>query len=45
MYMMYYASMLWCWQLIMILVKGNHLFLRVVGRHSWYHSRTNIIRH
>jgi hypothetical protein len=40
---MYYVSMLRCWQLISILVKTNHLYLRV-GRHSWYqsHYRYNI---
>jgi hypothetical protein len=35
MYMMYYVSMLRCWQLVRILVKTNHHFLRV-GCHSWY---------
>jgi hypothetical protein len=44
MYVMYYASMLRCWQLVWILVKTNHPYLRV-GRHSWYQSRTSIIRH
>jgi hypothetical protein len=29
MHVMYYASMLWCWQLVMILIKTNHHFLRV----------------
>jgi hypothetical protein len=32
MYVMYYASMLWCWQLIWILVKINHPYLSV-GHH------------
>jgi hypothetical protein len=34
MYVMYYASMLQCWQLVMILVKTNHPCLRV-GRHNF----------
>jgi hypothetical protein len=29
MYVMYYASMHWCWQLIKILVRTNHPCLRV----------------
>jgi hypothetical protein len=29
MYVMYYASMLQCWQLIMILIRTNHPCLRV----------------
>jgi hypothetical protein len=29
MYVMYYALILQCWQLIMILVKTNHPYLRV----------------
>jgi hypothetical protein len=33
MYAMYYASMLWCWQLVRILVRTNHPCLRV-GRHN-----------
>jgi hypothetical protein len=33
MYVMYYALMLRCWQLVMILVKTNHPCLRV-GCHS-----------
>jgi hypothetical protein len=44
MYAMYYASMLWCWQLIRILVRTNHLCL-TVGCHSWYQSLTSIIPH
>jgi hypothetical protein len=32
MYVMYYASMLRCWQLVRILVRTNHPCLRV-GRH------------
>jgi hypothetical protein len=32
MYVMYYVSMLQCWQFIWILVKTNHPFVRV-GRH------------
>jgi hypothetical protein len=35
MYVMYYASMLWCWQLIRILVRTNHPCLRV-GHHIGY---------
>jgi hypothetical protein len=35
MYVMYYASILWCWQLVMILIKTNHPCLRV-GHHSFY---------
>jgi hypothetical protein len=35
MYVMYYAPMLWCWQLIRFLIKTNHPCLRV-GHHSWY---------
>jgi hypothetical protein len=31
---MYYVPMLWCWQLIRILVKTNHPCLRV-RHHSW----------
>jgi hypothetical protein len=37
MYAIYYVSMLWCWQLIRILVRTNHPCLRV-GCHSWYQS-------
>jgi hypothetical protein len=44
MYVMYYALMLQCWQLVWILIKTNHTWLRV-GCHSWYQSRTSIIRH
>jgi hypothetical protein len=33
MYVMYYASMIRCWQLVWILVKTNHPCLRV-GRHK-----------
>jgi hypothetical protein len=44
MYVMYYASMLRCWQLVMILVKTDHPCLRV-GRHSCYQSLTSIIHH
>jgi hypothetical protein len=33
MYVMYYASMLQCWQLVRILVGTNHPCLKV-GRHS-----------
>jgi hypothetical protein len=33
MYAMYYASMLRCWQLVKILVRTNHPYLRV-GRHA-----------
>jgi hypothetical protein len=36
MYVMYYTSILQCWQFIMILIKTNHLYLRV-GRHLiWF---------
>jgi hypothetical protein len=42
MYVMYYASMIRCWQLIRILVRTNHPGLRV-GRHSWYQSLTSIV--
>jgi hypothetical protein len=42
MYAMYYASMLRCWQLIRILIRTNHPYLRV-ERHSWYQSLTSII--
>jgi hypothetical protein len=42
MYVMYYALMLWCWQLIRILVRTNHPYLRL-ERHSWYQSLTSII--
>jgi hypothetical protein len=38
MYVMYYASMLRCWQLVWILVKTNHLFLWV-GRHNIFMLR------
>jgi hypothetical protein len=44
MYVMYYASMHWCWQLVWILVKTNHPCLRV-RRHGWYQSRMSIIWH
>jgi hypothetical protein len=44
MYVMHYASMPRCWQLIRILVRTNHLCLRV-RRHSWYQSLTSIIPH
>jgi hypothetical protein len=44
MYVMFYASMLQCWQLVWILVKTNHSYLRV-GHHSWYQSRMSIIHH
>jgi hypothetical protein len=32
MYVMYYALILWCWQLVWILVKTNHPCLRVGRR-------------
>jgi hypothetical protein len=32
MYVMYYASMIQCWQLVMIIIRTNHPYLRV-GRH------------
>jgi hypothetical protein len=38
MYVMYYASMLRCWQLVRILVRTNHPCLRV-GRHNIYRRR------
>jgi hypothetical protein len=44
MYVMYYASMPRCWQLVRILVRTNHHCLRV-GRYSWYQSLTSIIPH
>jgi hypothetical protein len=37
MYAMYYVSMLRCWQLVRILVRTNHPWLRV-GRHSVLNS-------
>jgi hypothetical protein len=37
MYVMYYASMLQCWQLIRILVRTNHPCLRV-GHHTHYNQ-------
>jgi hypothetical protein len=40
----YYASMLWCWHLVWILVRTDHPCLGV-GCHSWYQSHTSIIRH
>jgi hypothetical protein len=42
MYVMYYASMLRCWQLVRILVRTNHPYLRV-GRHTYPHLREAII--
>jgi hypothetical protein len=42
MYVMYYTSMLRCWQLVRILVMTNHPYLRV-GCHSWYQSITSVI--
>jgi hypothetical protein len=42
MYVMYYASMFQCWQLVRILVRTNHHCLRV-GYHSWYQSLMSII--
>jgi hypothetical protein len=44
MYVMYYVSMIRCWQLVRILVRTNHPCLRV-GHYSWYQSRTSIIHH
>jgi hypothetical protein len=38
MYVMYYASMLQCWQLIRILVRTNHPCLRV-GHNRYVESR------
>jgi hypothetical protein len=34
MYVMYYVSMIWYWQLVRILVRTNHPYLRV-GHYSW----------
>jgi hypothetical protein len=42
MYVMYYVTMLRCWQFVRILVNTNHPCLRV-GRHRWYQSLTGII--
>jgi hypothetical protein len=42
MYVMYYALMIWFWQLVRILVRTNQPCLRV-GHHSWYQSLTSII--
>jgi hypothetical protein len=42
MFVIYYAPMLRCWQLVMILVKTNHHCLWA-GCHSWYQSITGII--
>jgi hypothetical protein len=39
MYVLYYASILQCWQLIWILVKTNHPSLRV-GRHTFIGLRS-----
>jgi hypothetical protein len=36
MYVMYYASMLQCWQLVRILLRTKHPFLRV-GCHTMAH--------
>jgi hypothetical protein len=44
MYVMYYASMFRCWQLVRILVSANHPYLRV-GCYSCYQSLTSIIPH
>jgi hypothetical protein len=44
MYVMYYASMLRCWQLVRILFMTNHPCL-MVGHHSWYQSLMSIIPH
>jgi hypothetical protein len=41
-FVMYYAPMLRCWQLVMILVKTNHPCLWA-GCHNWYQSITGII--
>jgi hypothetical protein len=38
MYAMYYTSMLWCSQLIMILVRTNHPFLRVRRHNNKNHT-------
>jgi hypothetical protein len=38
MYVMYYVSMLRCWQLVRILVRTNHPCLRV-GRHTNKHEK------
>jgi hypothetical protein len=44
MYVMYYASMPRCCQLVWILVETNHPCLRV-GRHNWYQSHMSLIHH
>jgi hypothetical protein len=44
MYVLYYVSMLRCWQLEWIVVWTNHPCLGV-GCHSWYQTRVSIIRH
>jgi hypothetical protein len=41
---MYYASTLWCWHLVWILIRTDHPCLGV-GCHSWYQSHTSIIQH
>jgi hypothetical protein len=41
---LYYASMLQCWQLVWILLRTNHSCLRV-WHHSWYQSHTSKIWH
>jgi hypothetical protein len=37
MYVMYYVSTVWCWQLVRILVRTSHHCLRV-GCHRWVRS-------
>jgi hypothetical protein len=43
-YVMHYASLLWYWHPVMILVRTDYSYLRV-RRHSWYQSITVIIHH
>jgi hypothetical protein len=42
MYVMYYTSLLRCWQLVRILVRTDNPYLRV-GCHSWYQSLMSIM--
>jgi hypothetical protein len=42
MYVLYYASILWCWHLVWILVRTDYPCLGV-GCHSWYQSQILIL--
>jgi hypothetical protein len=43
MYVMYYVTMLWCWQIVWILIRTNHPYLRVGCHIHIFRSYTSCV--